>query len=132
MRGVSAVFAEMLLIGIAISLISMSFVFYMTTLENTQGEIGAEGEKIYCQQSSNFIISNVSGSEITLRNAGGTKIDLGKVRIYINEDIIEYTYPGNELLEINEERVLTVSFSVENFNLKVTGDCNTGDEYFPN
>ncbi len=129
MKGVTPVIAEMFLVGITISLISAAFYFYQTTLESSKEIVEKEGERIYCDISSNFIIKEVSGKNITIWNNGGSKLNLEYFRVYVNEKPVNF----NSTVSILEQNNLTIFVLDNNISLdsiiRVFGNCNTGDSF---
>lgn len=128
MRGVNTVIGEILLISIVIVIISFTMVFYQTTLYKTGNTIEKEEESRYCDQMSNFMISEVVSRNITVVNTGGTELNLDNFFIYISGNKTDYTYSGNNTLDIGG----TVTFRLavnppNNSQIKIIGDCNSGD-----
>lgn len=135
MKGVSAIIDEMLLVIITISVISVSFYFYQTTIYKSGEKVGEGSEKVYCHQSSNLVILEVDGKNITVKNNGGAKLDLNKFRVYINAEnmtintIKETTGIESGILEIGETAIIILENSTSVGDVvKVVGECDTGDE----
>jgi len=129
MRGVSEVIGTILLIIIAIITISFSFYFYQTTIYKSGEETRNAGEKIYCSQSSNFIILKMEGKNLTIKNDGGTKLNLDYFRVYVNETLVNFTYSSGPYLNIGNTTILTLNITPGNkARVKVIGDCGTGDK----
>ena len=129
MKGISEIIGEILLIIITISIISISFYFYQTTIYKSGEEIEKGSEKIYCSQSSNFMILEVNGKNITIKNNGGTKLDLDKFRVYINETLVNFTYSFGHYLNVGNTARLSLDVTPgTKARIRVIGGCNTGDE----
>ena len=127
MKGVDEVISTMLLIIIAIIIISFSFYFYHTTIYKSGEEI--TGEKIYCSQSSNFIILKIEGKNLTIKNDGGTKLNLDYFRVYVNGTFVNFTYSSGPYLNIGDTTTLTLNITPgSKARVRVIGDCDTGDE----
>lgn len=133
MKGISPVIAEILLIIITISIIIVSFYFYQTRISESGEEIWGWGEKVYCAQSSNFMILEVEETNITVKNNGGTKLNLENFRVYLNAenigiDNIEKSGKAG-ILDIGETAVIVLGNSVSvDDTVRIVGGCKTGDE----
>ncbi len=135
MRGVSEIISEILLIIITIVIISTSFYFYHTTIYKSGEEIEERSEKVYCSQSSNIVILEVDGKNITIKNKGGTKLNLDNFRVYVNGEnrtistIEEEEGSEPEILELGETATIILQNSILiDDTVRVIGGCDTGDE----
>ncbi len=135
MRGVSEIIGEILLIIITIVIISTSFYFYHTTIYKSGEKIEERSEKVYCSQSSNIVILEVDGSNVTIKNKGGTKLNLDKFRVYVNGEnrtistIEEEEGSEPKILELGETATIILQNSILiDDKIRVIGGCDTGDE----
>ncbi len=136
MRGVSEIIGEILLIIITIVIISTSFYFYHTTIYKSGEKIEERSEKVYCSQSSNIVILEVDGKNITIKNKGGTKLNLDNFRVYVNgenktiNNIEEEEGSEPEILELGETATVILQNSILiDDTVRVIGGCDTGDQF---
>lgn len=133
MKGASELISGILLIIITIITISVSFYFYHTTIYKSGEEIEEGSEGIYYSQSSNFVILDVNGKNITIWNNGGTKLNLDKFRVYVNGENrtinhIEESGTSTGILELGENIIIILENSTfTNDNVRVIGEYETGD-----
>ncbi|MCK4730111.1 MAG: hypothetical protein KAT28_02225 [Candidatus Aenigmarchaeota archaeon] len=128
MRGVNVIIGEIYLISIVIVILSLTLVFYQTTLYKTGESLEQEERIKYCNQMSNFMISEVVSRNITIVNTGGTELNLDNFLIYVSGNHLVYTYSGDNVLDIGE----TVTFELavkppDDSEIKIIGDCESGD-----
>ena len=134
MKGANTIIGIMLLVIMTIILLSVSFYFYKTMIYKSGEEIERKNENVYCSQSSNFIIKDANGKNITILNNGGTKLNLTYFKVYINgKNInivdIKENYNSDGIMEMGESAIFILENPTSiNDVVKVVGRCNTGDQ----
>ncbi|RLI99894.1 MAG: hypothetical protein DRP06_02755 [Candidatus Aenigmatarchaeota archaeon] len=128
MRGVNIIIGEIYLISIVIVIISFTLIFYQTILYKTGNNLEQEEKARYCNQMSNFMISEAVSKNITVLNTGGTELNIDNFLIYVSGNNVPYAYVGDSILDIGES--VTFELAVKppnNSEIKIIGDCESGD-----
>ncbi len=128
MRGVNVIIGEIYLISLVVVVISFTLVFYQTTLYNVEGNMEQEEKARYCNQMSNFMISDVVSRNVTIVNTGGTELNIDNFLIYVSSNNIHYIYAGDNILDIGESVTFELAVKPpDNSEIKIIGDCESGD-----
>ncbi len=130
MRGVNIIIGEIYLISLVIVIIALTFGFYQTTLYKTGDTLEKEEQARYCNQMSNFMISDVVSKNITVLNTGGTELNIDNFLIYVSGNNMFYTYAGDNILDIGESVTFELAIKPpDTSEIKIMGDCESGDIY---
>ena len=130
MKGVSPIIDELVLVGVVVTMISSVFYFFQDSLASTEEVIEEQREKDYCDMSSNFIIEKVNGTEVTIWNNGGSKLNLEQFSAYINNIPVSINLSAHTILDLNNRTIIIlISNPSEGDKVRIIGGCDTGDEF---
>lgn len=130
MKGLSEIIAEILLVGLGISLISLFYAFYSSSSQTAMTNVENEGAKADCERLSDFMIVNVSENNLTIRNVGGTDINSSHLSGFINNVPIQIE-ETNQLLKPGDYISFRLGQVPESGSVvKIVGDCGVGDGFY--
>jgi len=128
MKGFSTILTNIMLVSITILTLSLVFLYYQSIVGKVATELEENSPMDSCTESANLVITNFDGENLTIRNNGGIALNVLSFHIYSMYKEIGYTYVGNDTLEPGEKIILKLSEMTGPGVLKVTGECEVGDE----
>jgi len=129
--GVSALVTLIIVLS-AVIFINLLITYYYSTITRASSEIEkiSEGE---CYRRASIAIIGYRGNistekNLTIKNTGGIALNLKDFRVYFSGKKINYSYTGDEILEIGEETILKLPKDIGLGEIKVIGRCGAMDE----
>jgi archaellum component FlaF (FlaF/FlaG flagellin family) len=130
MKGVSEVIAEILIVAMAVGLMSVFYLYYTNSSQEAMQNVEQQGKDQDCERNANFMITEINGSTVYIKNLGGTNINSSGFTGYINDTPVQISVVGmilkpgdNITLQLNQAPGLGSS-------VKIMGDCKLGDEFY--
>jgi Na+-transporting NADH:ubiquinone oxidoreductase subunit NqrF len=94
------------------------------------GNVEAEGNRVSCERLSNFMITNISGNIVSIKNAGGTIINASHFSGFINNVPIQIQNTDILLKPGDFVNIQLGQTPVVGNRVKIIGDCKVGDEFY--
>jgi hypothetical protein len=130
MKGVSEIIAEILIVAMAVGLMSFFYQYYSSSSQNAMHSVEDEGSRVNCERLSNFMITGVTGDNISIKNAGGTIINSSHFSGYINDVPVLMVGEGVILNPGESASFRLGQVPALGSRVKVIGDCKVGDEFY--
>jgi len=130
MKGISEIIAEILIVAMAVGLMSFFYMYYSSSTQEAMANVEQQGKDQDCERNANFMITEINGSYVYIKNLGGTNINSSHFTGYVNDVPVQISVadmilqPGDNIsLRLNQAPGL-------GSRVKIMGDCKLGDEFY--
>ncbi|MBN2094812.1 MAG: hypothetical protein JW727_02090 [Candidatus Aenigmarchaeota archaeon] len=129
-KGISVILAEIMLVTISVGLMSMFYVFYDSSSKQAMENAEEQGDDLACIRNSNLVIEEISERNLTLKNLGSTNLNASHISVYLDNAPLEAIVPEGTLKPGDRILVVLSVAPPVGSRMKISGDCNTGDEVY--